>query len=83
MPSKVADHVVSEKHPSSGTRRAKKEDSETFKTADIQVAIAGISYLIEDALAAMVTSGLDDGKTYGDSRMEAMMQPIACKMVSA
>lgn len=68
--------------PRAGKRRIK-EVWETGEGSNTTDAIRCIPYLIENALAAMITLGPDDGKLYGDSRMAAMRQVKIYKGVSA
>lgn len=57
--------------------------SATVRRANVRDSIANIRYLIVDALAAMMTPGLDDGKPYGDSRMATMIYAMIIKAVPA
>lgn len=80
---KLGDQIVSDEHPTFARHVAKKKEPVIVSAANVGNVIAGIPYLIEDALTAMMTPGRDSGKPHGDSRMTAMMQTIADKTVPA
>lgn len=52
---KLADHVVSEKGPALGENVEKKKESVIVKADSAKDTIAGIPYLIEVSLTAMLT----------------------------
>lgn len=80
---KLVDRVLSDDCLASAGHGVKKEESVAVKASNVRDAIAGSSYLIENALAAMMTAGRDEGKQYSDIRMAAMMQAMVDKKVSA
>lgn len=63
----LVDCVVSAERPASGGHVTKIKESVVDKAANIGEEIAAILYLIEHALTAMMTTGLDNRKLYGDS----------------
>lgn len=72
----MADRIVWEQRPVSGSQVAKKKEPLIIKPANTKDANAGILYLIEDALTATMTRRPDNGKMYVDRRMAAMMQSV-------
>lgn len=54
-----------------------------MKATTVWDAITGLPYLIEYALAAMMTPGTDKDKPYDDGRMAVMMQATVDKRVLA
>lgn len=75
-------YVVSEERLAVFGHAAKGEKSRTVKAIDIRDAIAVIADLIEDTLAAVMTSSPDDEKPYGDSLMVAMIPAVIDNAVS-
>lgn len=61
----------------------KKEESLAVSTTSLWDAIIGIEYLIEDVSTAMITTGPNIRKPYGDSRMYTMVRVMVDKTVSA
>lgn len=71
---KLADPVVSEERSVSDGQVAIKEEPVIVNAANVRDAVADISYLFEDALTAIMTLGVDNGNSYGDSGITAMVQ---------
>lgn len=69
MLNQLTARVVSEDRPVSGGHVSKNQESIAVEAVVLRNAIAGISYLIEEALTAMMTPGPDDGNPYDDSHM--------------
>lgn len=65
---------MTEEHPASCRHEAQKEDSESFKAASVQDAIARIVYLIKDGITAKVTVVSYNAEPYEDRRMTAIAQ---------
>lgn len=80
---KLAARVVWKERPVSREHGAEKEESETFKNANVKDAIAGILHFNEDALATTMTTCFDDGKPYSVSRMATTLQVFINKKVLA
>lgn len=79
----MADHVVPPQHPASSGSVAKKEESTNVNIASFRVASAGISYLIENNIAALMTAVPYNGKPYGYTQMASKMQAMFEMMLSA